>query len=33
MMKKKNYLGSIEEIDMLFDADKEQPDKVHNDVI
>ena len=35
MMKKKNYVGSFEEIDMLFDWGNasDEPDKVYNDVM
>jgi len=35
MMKKKNYVGSFEEIDMLFDWDNsvDEPDRVYNDVV
>ena len=32
-MKKKNYMGSINEIDMLFDWHEDEPDKVYNDVM
>lgn len=35
MMKKKNYIGSFEEIDMLFEWNdgSEEPDRIHNDVM
>ena len=35
MMKKKNYVGSFEEIDLLFDWGNasDEPDKVYNDVM
>lgn len=34
MMKKRNYVGSMDEIDMLFEwGGREDPDKVHNDVL
>jgi len=34
MMKKKNYVGSMDEVDMLFEwGGREDPDKVHNDVL
>ena len=32
-MKKKNYVGSIDEIDMLFQWQQDEPDKVYNDVM
>lgn len=34
-MKKKNYIGSFEEIDMLFEWNdgNEEPDRIHNDVM
>ena len=34
-MKKKNYIGSFEEIDMLFEWNdgSEEPDRIHNDVM
>lgn len=35
MMKKKNYVGSYEEIDMLFNWNDtvDEPDRVYNDVV
>ena len=33
MLRKKNYIGSAEEIDMLFEMGPEEPDKVYNDVM
>ena len=35
MMKKKDYVGSFEEIDMLFDwgGAADEPDRVYNDVV
>ena len=33
MLKKKNYMGSAEEIDMLFKVGENEPDQVYNDVM
>ena len=33
MMKNKNYVGSFEEIDMLFEQQIDEPERVCNDVV